>query len=405
MHDTNIHAKETLAETIIDGRYRLIREIARGGVGTVFEAEHSFTRRRVALKLLNAGQANAPEAQARLLREAQALTLARHHNVVEVLDAGFARSGQVYLVTEFIDGRSLDGLLAARGKLPHDETVHLGLQLVAALTAVHRRHMVHRDVKPHNILLRTGPDGRMVVKLVDFGAALVEKVDVKLTQAGQVLGTPEYMSPEQLMGETVDQRSDVYSLGITLYECLTGDVPFSGNFGQVLLAASTGRYRPVREHAPDVPEHLAKVIEIAIAIKPDDRFQSMDHLAEALTGHTGVSAARPAPLARRAFKRASYVAPVRVLLEAAPPCDGRTEDISEGGVLLFVERDIPVGQRVRLRFAAPMTGLVVEVGATAKWAREQRGRRVAGLEFIDPPADALESIRRYVELMAGPETP
>lgn len=406
MVDTASQTKETEARTVIDSRYEVVREIARGGVGTVFEAKHLFTNKMVALKVLNPNQQQSPEAQARLLREAQALSKIKHPHIVDVLDAGMTRSGQVYLVTELVEGRSLDGVLAARGRLEPKRALELALQLASALAAVHEHGIVHRDVKPHNVLLRGTSDvGGIYVKLVDFGAAMIEDVDVKLTKAGEILGTPEYMAPEQLLGEVGNATCDVYGLGVTLYECLTGAVPYAGNFGQVLLAVTNGPYPAMRTHQPDVSAELDAVVARAIANKAADRFPSMAAMSEAMTAQLkAYSAAKPPPRpeTRRAYARAAYVTPVRVLLEGDTHCDGRTEDISEGGILIFAERDLNVGQRVRLRFAAPMTGVIVEMTATAKWTREQRGRRVTGLEFVDAPAGVIASIKQYIRLIAPP---
>jgi serine/threonine protein kinase len=404
--------KDTQAETLIDTRYRLIREIARGGAGTVYEAKHEFTGRPVALKLLRPDQANVPESQARLLREARALYLARHPNVIEVLDAGLARSGQVYLATELYEGRTLSGLLAARGMLSVADTIQICLQVAAALQAVHGQGLIHRDVKPDNLLLqRDEKRGVWRVKLVDFGAARLNVNDVKLTQAGQILGTPEYMSPEQLMGEELDHRADIYALGITLYECLTGSVPFPGNFAQVLLGVSSGTYPPLKQASPDVPDALEALVARAISTRPQARFHDVTSMARELT-RCAPNPQHEAPATkarveeefakRRAYARASYITPVRLLTQAGPS-DGRSEDISQGGVLVLLENELASGQTVRLRFALPITGKIVEVDALAKWTRAQRGRRVTGLEFVKLPPEASEAVARYIKLMAAPQ--
>lgn len=405
MVDTASQDKETEARTVIDSRYQIVREIARGGIGTVFEAKHVFTSKVVALKLLNSNQQQSPEAQARLLREAQALSRIKHPHIVDVLDAGMTRNGQVYLVTELVEGRSLDGVLAARGRLEPKKALELALQLASALAAVHEHGIVHRDIKPHNVLLRASDRDSIYVKLVDFGAAMVESVDVKLTKAGEILGTPEYMAPEQLLGEAGGASCDIYGLGVTLYECLTGAVPYGGTFGQVLLAVTNGPYPTMLKHVPDISPELDALVGRALASKVSERFPSMAAMSAAMTAQLKahvIAKPPPRPETRRAYARAAYVTPVRVLLEGDAHCDGRTEDISEGGILIFAERDLTTGQRVRLRFAAPMTGIIVEVTATAKWAREQRGRRVTGLEFVDAPIGVLASIKQYIRLIAPP---
>ena len=398
--------KETKAERLVDSRYRVIREIARGGAGTVFEARHQFVDRSVCLKLLNAEYANAPEHEARLLREALALSRARHDNVVEVLDAGISREGQVYLVTELVEGRSLAGLLAARGRLSVGDTLRIGRELLAALQQVHNAGVVHRDVKPDNILVRWNQSQRAwQVKLVDFGTAKFEGADAKLTRVGEVIGTPEYMSPEQLLDEALDHRTDIYSLGITLYECLTGKVPFGGTLGQVVMALSSGEYARTRDVVPEVPEGLSAAIERAIARNPADRFPDAASFEQALTTSTpdrlAASPEVQGASRRRAYARAPYVTPLRLLMEGSEPCDGRTQDISEGGVLALLESTLELGSQLRLRLALPITGKVEEVVAVSKWERDHRGRRAVGLEFVDLSEEAAEAIRRYVELM-GP---
>ena len=410
MAETNETENDTQIETVVDTRYRLIREIARGGAGTVFEAKHEFTGRPVALKLLRTEHARDAEQQVRFLREAQALYLARHPNVIEVLDAGFTRGGQVYLVTELFEGRSLSGLLAARGRLDVVDTIGIAKQVASALGSAHARGLVHRDVKPGNVIIRRDMRGvGWRVKLLDFGAAKLASSDQKLTQSGQVLGTPEYMAPEQLMGEAVDHRADIYGLGVTVYECLTGRVPFPGNFGQVLLAVSSSQYPPLAELVPEVPESLALAVARALAPKLADRYSDVKSFALDLQGaikHTS-RALLPEPTAaspekRRAFARASYVTPVRLLLQGGMHCDGRTEDISAGGLLVLLEHELNAGERVRLRFALPISGKVVDAEARAQWVRGQPGRRVTGLEFMELPQSARETIARYVQLMASP---
>jgi hypothetical protein len=282
---------------------------------------------------------------------------------------------------------------------------------------IHSKGLSHRDVKPDNLLLQSdNATSSWRVKLVDFGAARVKDNQIKLTKTGQIVGTPEYMAPEQLMGDEVDHRVDIYALGITLYECLTGSVPFPGTYAQVLLAVSSGKFPPISEVSPDVPKQVSQAIARAVSQKVGDRFDSVTSFLHALE----VAAASPlvaanrdesvgvdhpaaaAAVKRRVFARASYMTPVRLLIAGDTPCDGRTEDISKGGVLVFLEHDIATDQRVRLRFALPITGKVVEVDALAKWSRAQRGRRVTGLEFASLPSEAGEAIERYVKLIGVP---
>jgi len=223
--------------TTVDRRYLLKREIARGGAGAVFEAEHIYTQRSVALKLLLPEQRSAPEPRARLLREALALSAARHPGVVAALDAGETEDGTPYLVLELLEGRSLEGILAVRRRIAAAEVAWIGAAICEALAAAHRRGIIHRDIKPSNVFVARDEQGNEVVKVFDFGVARVPSEKNKLTQDGALLGTPEYMAPEQLLAREVDGRTDLYAVGVTLYECLAGVVPFEGNFGEVLLKA------------------------------------------------------------------------------------------------------------------------------------------------------------------------
>ncbi|HEY6081302.1 MAG TPA: serine/threonine-protein kinase, partial [Polyangiaceae bacterium] len=225
--------------TTIDRRYYLKREIARGGAGAVFEAEHLYTKRSVALKLLLPERRTATEALARLLREARALSLSRHPGIVAALDAGETEDGIPYLVLELLEGRSLAGILAVRRRIGPAEVAWLGAALCDALDAAHRQGIVHCDVKPSNVFVARDEQGGEVVKLCDFGVASVPTEDDLPTRDGALVSTPEFMAPEQLLEHELDGRTDLYALGATLYACLAGSAPFEGNFGEVRAKVST----------------------------------------------------------------------------------------------------------------------------------------------------------------------
>lgn len=449
--------------TIVDRRYLLKREIARGGAGAVFEAEHIYTKRSVALKLLVPEQRSAAEPRARLLREALALSAARHPGVVAALDAGETDDGTPYLVLELLEGRSLEGILAVRRRIGAAEVAQVGAAICDALMAAHRRGIIHRDIKPSNVFVARDEQGREVVKLFDFGVARVPSESNKLTQDGALLGTPEYMAPEQLLARDVDARTDLYALGVTLYECLAGVVPFEGNFGEVLLSVSTKPLPPLREKAADVPVDLAAAIERALAREPDERFVDAATFAQALrsaapTAAPGsllgirqgpptiprpatagaprargapaslatpgsqagpVSQATPAPGApslpsrpvpvppplplpatRRRFPRAPYVTPVRIY-HGTTVLEGRSEDVSVGGLLVLAPQAFEQAELVKVRFALPMTGKVIEIGATARWVKAARATGAVGLQFSSLPPEAHEVIDRYVTMMGG----
>ena len=433
--------------TTVDRRYLLKREIARGGAGAVFEAEHIYTKRSVALKLLVPEHRAAAEPRARLLREALALSAARHPGVVAALDAGETEDGTPYLVLELLEGRSLEGILAVRRRIAAAEVAWVGAAICDALGAAHRRGIIHRDIKPSNVFVARDEQGREVVKLFDFGVARVPSEPNKLTQDGALLGTPEYMAPEQLLAREVDGRTDLYALGVTLYECLAGVVPFEGNFGEVLLKVSTQPLTPLSQKVPDVPPELAVAIERALSREQTARFADAQSFAQALrkaapaappgsllgirqgpppipvraaqpqasTGFSAVEAPSraglpspprplpvppPLPATRRRFPRAPYVTPVRII-HGQIILEGRSEDVSVGGLLVLAPQAFEQAQLVKVRFALPMTGRVIEIDATARWVKAARATGAVGLQFASLPADAHEVIDRYVTMMGG----
>jgi eukaryotic-like serine/threonine-protein kinase len=425
----------------VDRRYLLKREIARGGAGAVFEAEHIYTQRSVALKLLLPEQRSAPEPRARLLREALALSAARHPGVVAALDAGETEDGTPYLVLELLEGRSLEGILAVRRRIGAAEAAWLGARLCEALAAAHRRSIIHRDIKPSNVFVARDEQGSEVIKLFDFGVARMPSEQSKLTQDGALLGTPEYMAPEQLLARNVDGRTDLYAVGVTLYECLAGVVPFEGSFGEVLLKSATEPLPPLRQKAPEVSAEFAAVIERALEREPGARFADALAMRQALleaapsvapgsllgirqgpspipvlrpavASHGAQSASRaaapgaprpeppPLPVTRRRFPRAPYVTPVRIC-HGKTVLDGRSEDVSVGGLLVLAPRAFEQAELVQVRFAVPLTGRVIETGATARWVKAAGARGAVGLQFSALPAEAHEVIERYVTAMGG----
>jgi serine/threonine-protein kinase len=421
----------------IDRRYLLKREIARGGAGAVFEAEHVYTKRSVALKLLLPEQRSAPGPRARLLREALALSTARHPGVVAALDAGETEDGTPYLVLELLEGRSLEGILAVRRRIAAAEVAWLGAALCDALGAAHSRGILHRDIKPSNVFVARDEQGREVIKLFDFGVARIPSENNKLTQEGALLGTPEYMAPEQLLARPLDARADLYALGVTLYECLAGVVPFEGNFGEVLLKSSTQPLPPLRQKVSDMPADFAAAIERVLSREPDARYPDAQSFAQALRKSAPATApgsllgirqgpppvpVRPAaadaapksvggspkplpappplPATRRRFPRAPYVTPVRIY-HGTSVLDGRSEDVSVGGLLVLAPQAFEQAQLVQVRFALPMTGKVLELEATARWVKAARATGAVGLQFSALPPEAHEVIERYVTMMGG----
>src|ERR671927_1662309 len=213
---------DTLINTLFDGRYRIMRKLGTGGMANVYLAEDQELGRRVAIKILDDRHASDDQFIERFRREAKNAAGLSHPNIVSIYDRGEAE-GTYYIAMEYLDGRSLKELIIGRGPAPVPVAIDYARQILAALRFAHRNGIVHRDIKPHNVLVDT--EGR--VKVTDFGIARAGAS--QMTEAGSIVGTAQYLSPEQAKGTPVDQRSDVYSLGIVLYELLTGTVPFTGD--------------------------------------------------------------------------------------------------------------------------------------------------------------------------------
>jgi eukaryotic-like serine/threonine-protein kinase len=257
----------TLVGTSLNGRYRLEARIASGGMSTVYRALDETLERQVAVKLMNREFASDSDQLERFRREARAVAQLSHPHIVGVIDAG-EDDGRPYIVFEYVEGETLKDRIRRLGGLPVTEAVAYAIEIARALGAAHARHIVHRDVKPQNVLL----DQEGSAKVTDFGIARTLEEE-GLTADGRVLGTTDYVSPEQALGQDVTGQSDLYSLGVVLYEMLTGEVPFRGE-SQVAVAM-----KHVREEIPDVqlkrPEAsaaLAAVVETATAKRLDERY-------------------------------------------------------------------------------------------------------------------------------------
>jgi len=276
-----------LTGTLLSGRYRLETKLGSGGMSTVYLARDETLERWVASKVLHLEISDQPDQIERFRREARAVAQVSHPNVVAVIDAG-EDGGRPYIVFEYCDGETLKQRIERLGQLPLDEAAAYGIEVGRGLQAAHARRLVHRDVKPQNVLIDA--EGR--AKVTDFGIAQQLEQD-GLTRTGRVLGTTDYVSPEQAMGQSVDARSDIYSLGVVLYEMLTGDVPFKAeNLVGVAMKHVNERMPDVQRRRPEASSALAAVVERSTEKKPEKRYPDMATMLDDLENALEVEVAR-----------------------------------------------------------------------------------------------------------------
>jgi serine/threonine-protein kinase len=316
---------DTLIGTVFDGRYRIVRKLGTGGMAYVYLAEDQELGRRVAIKILNERHAADDQFIERFRREAKNAAGLSHPNIVSIYDRGTAED-TYYIAMEYLDGRSLKELIVSRGPAPIKTAVEYARQTLAAVGFAHRHGIVHRDIKPHNVLV--GPEGRL--KVTDFGIA--RSGASQMTEVGSIIGTAQYLSPEQARGAPVDQTSDLYSVGVVLFELLTGQVPFTGDTPlEIAMKHLSEVPKPPSELRPDVPHDLDLVVLRALAKDPSERYGTAEEMdadlgrvlnglpvgsetadaATAVLSGSGVIAAAPTSV----ITRPTQVAPAR----PAPP--------------------------------------------------------------------------------------
>jgi eukaryotic-like serine/threonine-protein kinase len=260
---------------VIAERYEIEELVGTGGMSSVYRARDRLLERLVALKVLHPHYGDDEEYVERFRREARSVAQLSHPHIVTVIDRG-EDDGQQFIVFEYIDGENLKQLLMRTGPLPTRRALELAVEIADALAFAHEHGLIHRDVKPQNVLV--SPDGD--AKVTDFGIARSLDVEHGVTQTGTVLGTSNYLSPEQASGKQTTQSTDVYSLGVVLYELLTGDVPFPGeNFVAVAMKHLNEQPPDLLEQRPDIPLRLAAAVDRALEKNPAHRFPSMDQFA------------------------------------------------------------------------------------------------------------------------------
>lgn len=330
-------------------RYRVVRSLGRGGMGEVFEAENTWTRRRVALKVLHPSAVEADDATARFRQEAQTATALAHPNIVDVLDMGRdPDSRALYIVQELLVGRTLSAHLAERGgTLPLAEALSIMVPVMAALALAHEFKVVHRDVKPDNVFLADDGRGGVTPTLIDFGLAKVLEADAQgaLTQTGAALGTVHYMSREQAAGDPgLDGRTDVWSVGVTLYQLLSGHLPFEAGNANLVVFRILGRpATPITQWLPGLDAAWSRVIHRAMEPDLAKRHPSMRAFLDAVLDLDAASGAPGPSLRERCAAALTHRAPV------APPSPSAA----------------PVGRRPRLRSIPLAAALACSVAAAA----------------------------------------
>src|SRR5256885_11149616 len=293
-------ASDLVGQVIAD-RYHVIKKLGEGGMGQVYLAEHVKMGRRSAIKVMNPSMVHDPDAVARFNREASNASRITHPNVWAIYDFGETPDGLIYLAMEFIEGEPLTDLLQREGALPVPRATAIFLQTADALQAAHDLGIVHRDLKPDNIMLSRRKGGGDTVKVVDFGIAKAvggDEAGQKVTKTGLVVGTPEFMSPEQLSGDTLDGRSDLYSLALVFYRMLSGKLPFEATTVQeTMIKRLTDEPATLTQSRPDLsfPPGLQPLLDTPLARTPAERYQTVAKFAADVAAVTGRPVARSVP--------------------------------------------------------------------------------------------------------------
>src|SRR5262252_4651143 len=304
-----------LVGSILGGAYRITRLIGQGGMGAVYEGVQLRLERRVAVKLMARELSANPEAIARFRREAEVTSQIGHPHIVQVFDFGSAPTGEPYLVMEYLEGEDLEKRIQRAGRLPPMAAANIIKQVASALSATHAKGIVHRDLKPANVFLLSVEGETDFVKVVDFGISKVRSATTKLTAALAVMGTPNYMAPEQAQGRVndIDARTDQWALACIAYELLAGRPPFIGeNVASLLYQVIHETPSPLAEVSPGLPSTVEPVLRRALSKTQGDRFPTLTEFSRAFEG---AAAGKPAPASvAAAFAPGAVAAPA-----ASPP--------------------------------------------------------------------------------------
>src|SRR5947209_2198197 len=331
-------------DSLFDGRYKIVRKLGTGGMANVYLAEDQELGRRVAIKILDDRHASDEQFVERFRREAQNAAGLSHPNIVSIYDRGEAE-GTYYIAMEYLDGRSLKELIVSRGPAPIHVTIDYARQILAALRFAHRNGIVHRDIKPHNVLVDA--EGRL--KVTDFGIARAGAS--QMTEAGSIIGTAQYLSPEQARGAPVDQTSDLYSVGVLLYELLTGTVPFTGDTPvEIAMKHLSQVPEPPSVKRREVPADLDAIVLRALAKDPHDRYASAEQMDADLA-----RIAKGLAISDETHEAATQVLSGAGLMSAAPTTISRAPTMvtrpgaggaAPAGALPYYDFDEPPGRSV-----------------------------------------------------------
>ncbi len=311
---------DTLINTLFDGRYRILRKLGSGGMANVYLAEDEELGRRVAIKILNERYAGDDLFIERFRREAKSAAGLSHPNIVSIYDRGEAE-GTYYIAMEVIEGRSLKELIMTHGALPVHTAIGYAKQLLEALRFAHRHGIIHRDIKPHNVLVSADQQVKANeprLKVTDFGIA--RHGASQMTEAGSIMGTAQYLSPEQARGAPVTAASDLYSAGVVLYEMLTGKVPFTGDSAiEIAMKHVNELPKPPSSLRPEIPPELDQIVLRALAKDPEDRYQTAEEFIEDLERvEAGLPISRSTATAATAILAGAAVGDATELLSESP---------------------------------------------------------------------------------------
>ncbi len=421
MNDTKQGEPASAAsEVVIGGRYRVIRLLGKGGMGSVYEAENTWTKRRVALKVMRPEVADRAEYVRRFMQEAQAATQLAHPNIVDVLDMGEDRElGSLYIVQGFLTGRDLRAHLRVVRRMPVRESLDLVVPIMEALVMAHGRGIVHRDLKPDNIFLAETPRG-VVPTLIDFGIVKVTGEDGgSNTSTGTLMGTPYYMAPEQARGDTaLDARADVWSLGVVLYEMLSGARPATAANSNALIGKIIYEDpRPLSDAAPDLPPDVTAAVMGALQRDVRERYPSMQAFLDALlacqalaSGVTTGAFARAVPLSYPSQPPRAPDALAASGAHGIPPrgSTGETlapmvEPISSHTGLRHAGRGRRVGLVLGVGLVAAL-GITLGVGSALRSGASPSpvARPAAVVPAIPPPAAVVAPVVQQTLIVAPP---